>query len=191
MFNNKVCLASQSPRRRALVGKLFNNIKILDVNVDEPRPLKTEAPLDYLDRCLKAKWAGSRAAAGSDWMIVADTIVVLGREVLGKPVDARDAALMLGKMSGRTHQVLTGLMMGRRGAEPSCRIGKTSVTFGHVSAGEIRAYVRSGAPFDKAGAYGFQDQALRFVSRLEGSYLNVVGLPLGELKDLARSLGVE
>ena len=201
-FNYKVFLASQSPRRRELVKEIFCNVRMLTLVGDEPRWLKTELPGAYLSTCLDFKSGLATDAFNKETQsqttpsgfLVADTIVVLDKKVLGKPLNPRDAASMLRELSGRTHTVFTGLRLGYRINSQSPirieeRVVKTKVQFHKLSTAEITSYVKTGSPMDKAGAYGFQDEALKFVARIEGSYLNVVGLPLLELKAAAEKLG--
>ena len=203
MFFNKVLLASKSPRRRELLVQIFNNVMFLEGAFDEPKWPKGVAALDYLVTCVETKWAGARAAALANppqerpfGLIVADTIVVLGRDVLGKPDSPAHARQMLENLSGRTHFVFTGVKVGlfsnveEKMSELSKFFSvKTEVEFHKLGADEIARYVRGREPMDKAGSYGFQDRALKFVKRVKGSYLNVVGLPVAEIEQVARELG--
>jgi septum formation protein len=120
----------------------------------------------------------------------ADTIVLIGREVAGKPVDVRDAERMLRTLSGSWHEVLTGVAM-VAGEVVLAEVARTRVRFAEMSAREIAWYIGTGEPFDKAGAYAIQGLASRFVEEIEGSYSNVVGLPIQTVYRLARELGVE
>lgn len=204
IFTDKVYLASASPRRRELLGNLFNDVSYLTSKLSEPTWQNTQTPKEYLSHCLSIKWKGAELALSDEFLqkarpkkssvLVADTTVVLNKRLLEKPADARDAAWMLSELSGKTHVVRTGLILGRFEAatliEKAEFFVESLVTFYPLSGDEIQAYVKSGAPLDKAGAYGFQDMALRFVKKLEGSYLNVVGLPLLELERQAVKMGV-
>jgi MAF protein len=190
MFQDKVILASQSPRRWQILRQRFNNIKKLSLVGDEPRWVKKQKPFEYLNLCLdfKSKLALSAIAAETPkdslpikptWLVVADTIVVLGREVLGKPINKKDAREILFKLSNKTHLVFTGIWTKnlQTGEIFSGRC-ESKVQFRKLSPVEIKNYVLSGSPMDKAGAYGFQDEALKFISSVQGSYLNIVGFPL-------------
>ncbi len=184
-------LASQSPRRRELLARLRVDFGILDVDVPEQRQ-PGEPAEDYVRRVAREK-AGAGllevvSVAGA-LVLGADTEVVLDGEVFGKPRDARDAAAMLRRLSGRRHQVISAvsLVSASREAQAVC---VSQVTFAPLDDGEIDAYVASGEPVGRAGAYAIQGGAERFVSRLEGSYSGVMGLPLHETAALLRGFGV-
>ena len=203
MYRNKLFLASQSPRRRELSSYLFDNIEVIQFHGDEPTWQGSESAEDYLRICCAAKWSGalkpfhSRLSkshrALSDALLVADTIVVLGRRVLGKPGSPAEAVQMLKDLSGREHVVLTGFQIGfDRGdsvADSGFVMVKSRVRFAKLSLIEIQAYVRTKEPMDKAGAYGFQDHALRFVERCPDSYTNIVGLPIFDVEHEIEKLG--
>ncbi len=138
-----------------------------------------------------ARTKAGAVSVGDDALVVAaDTVVVLGEEVLGKPIDHRHAADMLRRLSGATHHVVTGVHVARAGREASA-VETTAVWFRTLSEPEIDAYVATGEPLDKAGAYAIQGGAGMFVTRIEGSDTNVVGLPLSTVVRLAGELGVE
>jgi septum formation protein len=145
------------------------------------------APTEVEERVLEGESAevcacrlAAAKAQGEGVVLAADTLVHIDNEILGKPVDAEEALAMLLRLSGRTHRVTTGVFLGRPGeAEPFCV--STEVVFRELGAAEIQRYVDSGEPMDKAGAYGIQGGAAGFVSRIQGSYTNVVGLPLAEV----------
>jgi len=139
-------------------------------------PLEGESPTDYVVRvaCDKAR---AVARDDSEIILAADTSVVLGSEIMGKPADARDAVRMLTALSGRKHEVLTGVCI-LRGAEHLTEWASTAVWFAPLTADEIEEYVATGEPMDKAGAYAIQGRASRFVERIDGEYSNVVGLPV-------------
>ena len=122
-------------------------------------------------------------------VLVADTTVALGGEIFGKPADQADATRMLGELSGKAHRVLTAVGL-QQEARFEMAVSESIVTFAELDPGRIAAYVASGEPFDKAGAYGIQGRAAAFVSRLEGSYTGVMGLPLYETATLLRLFGV-
>ena len=172
-------LASASPRRRELLTQLGYRFAILKVDVPEVHQ-PGEHAADYARRlaCAKAE-AGWLACEGSLPVLGSDTIVVLDDVVLEKPVDEADASRMLAALSGREHQVMTAVAL----ATPErcdVRLVTTNVAFRKLDEAEIEAYWRTGEPCDKAGAYAIQGIAGKFVSRLEGSYSAVVGLPLLE-----------
>jgi MAF protein len=201
MFNDKVYLASASPRRRELLAFLFNDINYLKSLVDEPFWKPSQSPEAYLDHCLECKWQGAlmalsqRVQKGHSIVIVADTTVVLKKSLLEKPTSPQHAIEMLKELSGKTHRVVTGLKIGKVEGASEFLATKfsvtTEVTFHKLSSVEISDYVKTGHPMDKAGAYGFQDQALKFVKSLKGSYLNVVGFPVLELQKQLIALGVK
>ena len=147
-------------------------------DIDET-PLPGELPRDYVLRIAEEK-ARAVAVAESETLLAADTTVVLGTEILGKPVDAADAARMLTALAGRRHEVLTGvcILPGNGTGRIALEVASTAVWFSAMSAAEIEEYVESGEPLDKAGAYAIQGIASRWVERIEGSYGNVVGLPV-------------
>jgi septum formation protein len=144
-------------------------------DIDET-PREGEQPLDYVLRLAREK-ACAVTCADNEIVIAADTTVVLDNEIMGKPADASDAARMLGALAGRMHEVITGVCV-RHGAEAFTEVASTAVWFSPLTPNEIEDYVASGEPMDKAGAYGIQGLASRFVERVDGSYTNVVGLPV-------------
>lgn len=184
-------LASQSPRRRELLARLGVDFGIVDVDVPEVR-VPGEPPEDYVRRVAREK-AGAglleMVAVPGALVLGADTEVVLDDEVFGKPRDAADAAAMLRKLSGRTHEVLSVVVAVSAGRE-SQRVSRSRVTFASLPDEDIAAYVASGEPMGRAGAYAIQGGAERFVSRLDGSYSGVMGLPLHETAALLREFGI-
>lgn len=191
-------LASQSPRRAELLRNAGISFEVRPAEVDE-RPRANEPPLEYVQRLAKEKALAVLATAPAETMVLgADTAVVVDGEVLGKPVDTADARRMLAKLSGRTHQVMTGVCLARRraneyradapdrGAEDcdiECEVEAevTEVEFDPLSEEEIAAYVATGEPLDKAGAYAIQGRASRWIPRIRGCYFNVVGLPVARV----------
>ncbi|WP_336292602.1 nucleoside triphosphate pyrophosphatase [Cronobacter dublinensis] len=176
-------LASGSPRRQELLGMLGVSFERLVPGVEEQRAEK-EAPQDYVTRLARDKARAGVALAARDLPVLgADTIVVLDGDVLEKPRDAVHAAEMLQRLSGQTHQVMTAVALA-----DSLRVRErlviTRVTFRALTAQDIAAYVESGEPMDKAGAYGIQGLGGCFVRSIEGSYHAVVGLPLVETWEL-------
>ena len=152
------------------------------MDIDEAR-LPGEPPLAYVERVARAKASAGAARDPGRVVIAADTAVVLENEVFGKPRDAIDAARMLRALSGRAHEVMTGVAVAGSGQHRAF-VERTPVWFSELSAGDIADYVASGEPFDKAGAYAIQGRASRFIPRIHGSYSNVVGLPIAPLTDL-------
>ena len=170
-------LASQSPRRRQLLEQIGVAFTPVDVDVPERRE-PGELPLHYVSRVARDKARAGMAGLPPDALVLsADTEVVLDDEVFGKPADAADAAAMLRRLSGRTHQVLTGIAAATREGVRSA-IESTSVTFSVIPEVELDAYCATAEPLDKAGAYGIQGYAARWVPRIDGCYFNVMGLPI-------------
>lgn len=181
-------LASQSPRRRELLARLGLPFTVAPAGVDETMDPERD-PYDEVARLSQAK-ADAVPVGPDDVVVAADTVVVLDGRVLGKPKDPDDAARMLRALSGRSHQVMTGLTV-KRGGRRWPLTAVTRVWFRPLSGAEIDAYIASGEPMDKAGAYGIQGLAAAFVERLDGDYFNVVGLPLCPLAGLLRQAGVQ
>jgi septum formation protein len=178
-------LASASPRRRELLGQLGLSFEVRAPDIDET-PGAQEVPEAYVARLARDKARVVARAAPAAWVLAADTTVVLDGALLGKPADAAEARAMLGRLSGRTHEVLTGVALaGRAQGEALVR---TRVRFRPLSDAEVAWYVATGEPLDKAGAYAVQGKGGFLVAALEGSPTNVIGLPLGEtLALLARA----
>ncbi len=150
--------------------------------VDEQR-LEGEEPAQYVERLARQKAAAGAVGAPDAFVLGADTVVVQGGDVLGKPPDAASAAGMLRRLSGRSHDVFTGVAL----AWPAgivAEVDRTRVWMNALSDDDVAAYVATGEPFDKAGAYGIQGWASRFIPRIEGSYSNVVGLPIATVVQL-------
>ncbi|WP_283011375.1 Maf family protein [Cronobacter turicensis] len=176
-------LASGSPRRQELLGMLGVTFERLVPGVEEQRAPQ-EAPQDYVTRLARDKARAGVALAARDLPVLgADTIVVLDGDVLEKPRDAAHAAEMLRRLSGQTHEVMTAVALADKQRVRE-RLVMTRVTFRALTARDIAAYVESGEPMDKAGAYGIQGLGGCFVRRIEGSYHAVVGLPLVETWEL-------
>lgn len=186
-------LASASPRRRQLLAELGLHPEVRPADVDET-PRSGESPDDYVTRLAFEK-AGSGVRAG-EVSLGADTIVVLDDTLLGKPVDAAEAAHMLGRLSGRTHRVLSAQAIVGRGpaGEPlACAnaLSVARVTFRSLDDAEISAYVATGEPMDKAGAYALQGGGGAFVDKLEGRRDTVIGLDLSWTLRLLAGVGIE
>ena len=186
-----IFLASQSPRRRELLRSLGFDFSILDVEVPEVRE-PGEPPEDYVSRVAREKAAAGLmqvVAVPNAVVIGADTEVVLGDEVFGKPADAADAAAMLRKLSGRTHRAISTVWCVSASREDHAT-SESRVEFMALDADDIAAYVASGEAFGKAGAYGIQGRAAAFVARLDGSHSGVMGLPLHETAALLKRFGL-
>jgi len=180
-------LASSSPRRAELLRAAGINFTVRAADIDETMK-PHELPRDYVVRLSLEK---ARAVVqDSELALGADTTVVINGEIAGKPADAEDAGRMLRALSGRWHEVLTGVTLARADQILSA-IASTRVKFAELSDAEINWYVSTGEPMDKAGAYAIQGHASLFVERIEGSYSNVVGLPVQLVYRLARQMGVE
>jgi septum formation protein len=186
----RIILASGSPRRRELLER-FNipGLEVIPASGEE-KPHPELDPAGLVDVLAAAKAREVYEKNPDALVIGADTVVACSGEVLGKPKDVQDARRMLKMLSNRAHEVLTGVTImspigGARGVE------KTLVHFRWLSGREIDAYIASGEPMDKAGAYGIQGLASLFVDRIEGDYFNVVGLPLCLLGEMMKDLGVE
>jgi septum formation protein len=171
----KLVLASRSPRRAELLTAAGIEFTVRAADVDET-PRDGEDPREYVLRLAEEK-ARAGEASDDETVLAADTTVVLGNEIMGKPADAADAARMLRALAGQGHEVITAICL-RRGDRVVLDIASTSVWFAPLSEAEIADYVASGEPMDKAGAYGIQGLASKFIDRIEGSYTNVVGLPV-------------
>ena len=186
-----IYLASGSPRRRELLQQIGVPFRVVGTAVDEAvRP--GEVPAAYVERLAAAKadagWAGSCDEADVP-VLAADTAVVLGGKVLGKPADRQDAERMLRQLSGRTHEVFTAIALLTVGGLES-RISRSEVTFRNLADEEIQDYWETGEPADKAGAYAIQGRAAVFIADLRGSYSGVMGLPLFETAELLSKAGV-
>ncbi|WP_426689436.1 Maf family protein [Rhodanobacter ginsengiterrae] len=184
-------LASQSPRRRQLLEQLGVAFAVIDVEVPEQRGAD-ESPEDYVSRVARDKARAGLAAlsdARGAWVLGADTEVVLDDEVFGKPADAAAATAMLRRLAGRTHTVISTLWL-VGGAVEQSEACLSQVRFARLDEAAIAAYVATGEPFGKAGAYAIQGRAAAMIEHLAGSYSGVMGLPLFETARLLRRGGV-
>jgi septum formation protein len=184
----RLILASASPRRMDLLHEAGYVFEVEPADVDESG-LAGEPPAAYVVRVAAMKARTIAARHSGELVLAADTTVVIDGEMLGKPADDADAARMLGRLSGRVHEVLTGVVLVRAGRQSSALVG-TRVRFRPLTAAEIDWYVASGEPRDKAGAYGVQGLAARFIESVNGSYSNVVGLPVGAVRALLEAAGL-
>lgn len=185
----RVILASASPRRAELLARVTYPFAVLPAEIDERR-LPGEDPESHVRRLAREKAARVSREHRDAWVLGADTIVAQGDEIFGKPCDDADAARMLGRLSAAPHRVLTGLAWARGGEPVADVMSCSEVRFRHVAEREIAAYVASGEPRDKAGAYAIQGGAARFVESVQGSVTGVIGLPLEDLRALAERLGI-
>jgi septum formation protein len=186
MSGPPLILASASPRRKMLLALTGASFEVQPTPVDEtPRP--GETPKDHVERLAREKAAWCAARVPQAWVLSADTVVVLGEEVMGKPVDEAQAAGMLGRLSGRVHEVFTGYCLtNQEFSEEAWASARTEVEFRLLTAYDIESYVLSREPLGKAGAYAIQGRGAGLIRRIDGSYTNVVGLPLAEVIELLR-----
>jgi septum formation protein len=183
-----VCLASASPRRRALLEQLGVAYLTQPADIDETLAAQ-EAPGDYVVRMAQAKALAVRARGVELPVLAADTAVVLDETIFGKPRDRSDGAAMLARLAGRTHRVLTAVALAQA-AGVAFRLSASEVRMRAISAAECAAYWDSGEPRDKAGGYAIQGRGAVFIEHLCGSYSGVVGLPLYETAQLLAAAGV-
>ena len=187
---NHIYLASMSPRRQELLQQIGVEHTLLKVEIDET-PNPGEPPVDFVRRlALEKARAGHAQLVEADTMPVlgADTAVVIGDTIMGKPHDRVHGIAMLEQLSGRTHQVMTAVAL--VGAHEAVLVSISDVTFDTLDAGVCEAYWATGEPVDKAGGYAIQGLASAFVTRLEGSYSGVVGLPLNETAAVLREFDI-
>ncbi len=195
-----IYLASKSPRRRQLLEQLGVRYELLLPDDDEDAEaleaeLPGEAPDSYVHRVTQLKLVASLDRLVKRQLPVApvlcsDTTVVLGNTIFGKPVSSVDAARMLSALAGQTHRVLTAVAVGTM-QRSDHRLSESQVTFAELSASEVQAYVDSGEPLDKAGAYAVQGRAASFISHMPGSYSGIMGLPMFETAQLLRCFGLK
>lgn len=186
----RIILASASPRRQQLLDQVGVAYKAVSADVDESTEAG-ELAADYVVRIAasKAHWVAARET-GKLPVLAADTAVVLRGNILGKPVDVEAARRMLASLSGQVHEVLSAVVLLTPGGDELRRTSVSTVTFAPIEAAWIDAYCATGEPLDKAGAYAIQGYAAQHISRLEGSYSGVMGLPLFETMDLLRCAGI-
>lgn len=180
----RLVLASASPRRRDLLDAAGIAYDVHPVDVDESRQ-DGEGAAAYVERVAREKARAGAAAHPERVVLAADTTVVVDGDVLGKPAGDAEATQMLRRLSGRSHEVLTGVAIASNGHIVSA-VERTAVWVSELSEQDIQDYVASGEPAGKAGAYAIQGLASRFIPRIDGSYTNVVGLPVAKVVDLLR-----
>jgi septum formation protein len=189
MSNETFILASSSPRRQELLRLLGLPFQVVPSSVQE-EALEGEAPEEHVLRLCEAKAREVGLRSPDRWVIAADTVVVIDSVMLGKPRDLEEARRMLERLQGRTHEVYTGLCLLRmRDGRCAKEAVRTEVLFRGLTSREVEWYLRTGEALDKAGAYGIQGLGGALVRKIQGSFSNVVGLPLAELVDLLRDVG--
>ncbi|RII26246.1 MAG: septum formation inhibitor Maf [Geobacter sp.] len=187
--NNRIVLASASPRRLELLASAGVEVDVFPSDIPEEE-MPGETPADHVLRLARDKALFTAGRTEGRFFIGADTVVVCDGEIMGKPVDAADARRMLKKLSGVSHEVITGYaIFDTLRDDALCEAVTTRVIFKPLRDEEIDAYIATGCPFDKAGAYAIQGGAAHMVERIDGSYTNVVGLPLCEVVEALRRLG--
>ena len=172
-----ITLASRSPRRAALLRQMGFRFRVLFREISEGTA-DLEDPVEKVKELSQRKAEAVLDEIERGLIVGADTVVVLGSAIFGKPIDKEDAKRMLNALSGRTHEVFTGFTLMEVGGRMVSDVERTSVTFRRLKSWEVDSYVETGAPLDKAGAYGIQDRSGLFVERIEGCFYNVVGFPL-------------
>ena len=197
---NFVYLASQSPRRRQLLEQLGVAYELLLPDADEDAEsleiaLKSEAPAAYVQRVTGLKLDAAvarlkRRKLPAAPILCSDTTVALGRAIYGKPADAKDAMRMLAELSGRTHRVLTAVAV-QAGRKRFDALSTSKVSFEAMTAKQIKAYVASGEPMGNAGAYAVQGRAALHITRIDGSYSGIMGLPVRETALLLHAVGIK
>ena len=186
----RITLLSSSARRREIVSRSWRNAAIDDSRGAEPRPAPREIAEDYVVRSAAAKLGQPPWEQSEGFLMSADTVVVLGEEILGKPNSASEARKMLEALSDTWHRVVTGVAI-LDSSTGACRTGResTDIRTRQFSEQDIAAYIASGEPYDKAGAYAVQDDQFRPVTHVRGCYLNVVGLPVCLVSEILLNLG--
>ncbi|HOI94537.1 MAG TPA: Maf family protein [Syntrophobacter fumaroxidans] len=184
-------LASSSPRRRELLTLMGLTFDVIVSGIEESTGRVSGPPVELAARCAREKADAVAGLYPDSWVLGADTVVALGATVFGKPADSAEALRMLAQLSGATHEVISAFCLVNRNRRiTETRSVTTTVRFKRLSPAEIRSYVNTGEPLDKAGAYGIQGMGAFLAASIEGSYTNVVGLPLSEVLDLLVECGV-
>jgi nucleoside triphosphate pyrophosphatase len=191
-IQRKLVLASASPRRAEILRNAGFEFEVIPAHIDESRWPDEAAPA-FVQRLAEAKAravasrVNAEPAKNGCMIVAADTVVAVDGEILGKPGSAEEARKMLRRLSGKWHEVLTGLAVMRMhaaGERPRVVVEKTRVEFAELANAEIEEYVKTGEPFDKAGAYAIQGRGGKFIPRIKGCYFNVMGLPLARLYEI-------
>lgn len=188
MINDKLILASGSPRRSEILNAVGWEFEKHVADIDETEKLG-ENPADYVQRLAKEKAQAVALNYKTALVLGADTTVVIDEQIIGKPVDLDDARRMLRMLSGREHQVLTGVAL-VKGEVTKIGLQTTKVTFNKMNDDEIEYLIKNGEPLDKAGAYAVQAQAALFIEKIEGDYWNVVGLPINLVYRLVKEMEI-
>jgi len=184
-----IILASASPRRTELMALAGIEFSVVPADINE-EVLPGEKPAEHVMRLSREKADAVAGTTNGRYFIGADTVVVLEERIMGKPADEAEAFRMLSALSGRNHEVVTGFsVFDKVSGIHLTRCVRTEVTFKKLSEGEIRAYIATGCPMDKAGAYAMQGGAVHFIRSICGSYTNVIGLPMTELYETLSQLG--
>ncbi len=186
----EIILASASPRRIEMLKNIGIEFKVFPSNVDE-NSLDADTPEKFVCKCACLKAVDVAKKYPDAWVLGADTVVVLGSKIMGKPVDSKDAKKMLKELSGREHRVISAFCVTRNfDNRQIVEYVETRVRFKNLTSEEINGYVATGEPLDKAGAYGIQGIGSFLVKEIRGSYTNVVGLPLAEVLDVLVRFGI-
>lgn len=182
----QIILASGSPRRKELLQYIVPEFDVIPSDIEE---IASGTPAEQVVKLAKDK-ATDIAAKHPDAIVIgSDTLVAIGDTIFGKPASKRDAAEMLGELSGETHQVYTGVAV-ICGQHTETAYGVTDVTFNKMTPDEIDKYIATGEPMDKAGAYGIQAYGGKFIQKIDGCYFNVMGLPQSILYDMLKKFGI-
>jgi len=187
LFSDKLILASGSPRRKEILTSVGWPFEAITAGIDETQQAD-EKPLDYVQRLAREKAEAVADKLESGLVLGADTTVVVGDQLLGQPVDDADARRMLKLLSGKWHEVLTGVALVKVGGQTIVDYERTRVRFVEMSEAEIDWYVSTGEPQGKAGAYGIQGKAALFIEQIEGDYFNIVGLPIRLVYEMSDKL---
>ena len=183
-FKEKLILASSSPRRAEILTTVSWPFEVVTAGIDETRK-NGEAPLEYVRRLAREKAEAVASEHENGLVLGADTTVVVGENLLGQPLDDEDARRMLRLLSGKWHEVLTGVALVRIRGATKVDVETTRVRFAEISNAEIDWYVATGEPKGKAGAYAIQGRAALFIEEIEGDYFNIVGLPIRLVYEMA------
>jgi len=188
-MGNRLILASQSPRRYELLKQVGLDFDVIPSRIEEDY-IKGESPRSHVLRLAEAKALDVGSKHPDCWVVTADTIVYVDHSILGKPKDREEATRMLRRLSGKEHQVLTGIsVLCLKKDKRDREAVRTAVKFKELAQTEIEWYIRTGEPYDKAGGYAIQGMGSLMIESIKGSYTNVVGLPLCELIEMLKRLG--